>query len=363
MADDSTATVVDTLEANKNINEAEDKRQEEAAEEAAFRMGLPEVYLSSLLSAESGEEEDDNDEVRCFEAEQLSSFLETFEIEAKTDEIAELLQKHEVLQMMFEELVPVRVPYKSFWERYFFHCDPVRIQRAWEFQQELDNRFLETKMRGLREIVALPSRVVNEVLIQPVFFLTRRVVSSLSVVSAMTGLQTKSNLEQQQQHSSQKQIEELQMEINTSNERISSLRQNLGVARRELKLKEYASRSLAAELAAIKAALSEQGHKAETLVNEIREISIITADDTSNTATCTEMSGLEEEDTPPLLETSLASNCQSDETLRKSTEQVRSTIILEGVCTDDSEDSSSSSEDGRKHDEQYYTSDLVLLMM
>eukprot|EP00542_Grammatophora_oceanica_P009561 CAMPEP_0194033518 /NCGR_PEP_ID=MMETSP0009_2-20130614/6181_1 /TAXON_ID=210454 /ORGANISM="Grammatophora oceanica, Strain CCMP 410" /LENGTH=531 /DNA_ID=CAMNT_0038674227 /DNA_START=155 /DNA_END=1750 /DNA_ORIENTATION=+ len=67
----------------------------------------------------------------------VESFLKDFDLESKTDEIAQLLQDHpDTLHRYFEEFVPTQVSYKEFWTRYFYRCDAVRIEDEWERQQE-----------------------------------------------------------------------------------------------------------------------------------------------------------------------------------------------------------------------------------
>jgi hypothetical protein len=53
---------------------------------------------------------------------EVQTFLDQFDIETKTDEIAQLLQEKKDLQALFEELVPTEISYPLFWQRYFYRC-------------------------------------------------------------------------------------------------------------------------------------------------------------------------------------------------------------------------------------------------
>jgi len=72
--------------------------------------------------------------------EDVQAFLDTFQIDDKTQEIAELLKEHpETIQVHFESLVPTEISYALFWQRYFYRCgDDERIERQW--QEERDAR-------------------------------------------------------------------------------------------------------------------------------------------------------------------------------------------------------------------------------
>jgi DNA repair exonuclease SbcCD ATPase subunit len=64
-------------------------------------------------------------------------FLQNFDIESKTDDIASILDQHaDTVKEMFEVLVPVELTYEQFWQRYFFRCDERWIRRSWDAYDE-----------------------------------------------------------------------------------------------------------------------------------------------------------------------------------------------------------------------------------
>jgi len=120
-----------------------------ALDEAERRMCLMDTYTEDLLSVSftkkttsdsPGEEEyiqkiQENDETIAEDTE-AAKFLSSFDIESKTDEIAAILQSHAMVQQHFETLVPVVISYEQFWQRYFYRCDPERIQTQWDAEEE-----------------------------------------------------------------------------------------------------------------------------------------------------------------------------------------------------------------------------------
>lgn len=64
-------------------------------------------------------------------------FLQNFDIESKTDDIASILDQHaDTVKEIFEALVPVELTYEQFWQRYFFRCDERWIRRSWDAYDE-----------------------------------------------------------------------------------------------------------------------------------------------------------------------------------------------------------------------------------
>lgn len=77
----------------------------------------------------------------------VQEFLESFKIDDKTQEIAKLLEDYpDTVKVHFETLVPTEIPYDVFWQRYFYRCDPARIEQEWE-EQEGENR--QARMKAL----------------------------------------------------------------------------------------------------------------------------------------------------------------------------------------------------------------------
>jgi BSD domain len=58
------------------------------------------------------------------------AYLQSFDVIAKTDDIIQILQQEEDVRRQFEALVPLHVSYEQFWARFFFQCDPDRINSS-----------------------------------------------------------------------------------------------------------------------------------------------------------------------------------------------------------------------------------------
>jgi DNA repair exonuclease SbcCD ATPase subunit len=148
-----TSTVLSTLDNHfPDANEDQDQDQEDDvantadnddldtphAQEALRRMTLAETFTTPLEVGEN-ESDDDDDEEKAVEAEkkELAEYLESFSIDAKTEEISQLLSDHPgTLKVMFEDIVPATVSYEDFWRAYFYRCDADRIGRQWEEEDE-----------------------------------------------------------------------------------------------------------------------------------------------------------------------------------------------------------------------------------
>lgn len=95
-------------------------------------MNMKEVYTTPLLleNAVGEEEDEDKDEINTKEQE-VNRFLGSFDLLEKTEFIVELLKKHpDTLQAHFYELVPLLVSYADFWQRFFYRCDEMRIDKS-----------------------------------------------------------------------------------------------------------------------------------------------------------------------------------------------------------------------------------------
>lgn len=70
----------------------------------------------------------------------VQAFLDAFQIDEKTQDIAELLEENpDTIQSHFETLVPTEISYALFWQRYFYRCgDEERIE--WQWQEEREAR-------------------------------------------------------------------------------------------------------------------------------------------------------------------------------------------------------------------------------
>lgn len=89
--------------------------------------------------------------------ETVQAFLDSFKIDDRTQEIAKILEDHpETVKKHFEALVPTEISYELFWKRYFYRCDPDRIAKEWE-QEEEANRLSRAKALsgGLSSVTSL----------------------------------------------------------------------------------------------------------------------------------------------------------------------------------------------------------------
>ena len=65
------------------------------------------------------------------------AFLDSFTMESKSKEIGKILAKTpDSVGQHFDVLVPNAVTYEQFWQRYYFRCDPERIQRKWDEEEK-----------------------------------------------------------------------------------------------------------------------------------------------------------------------------------------------------------------------------------
>ena len=126
--------------------------------EAARRISLPETFTEPLVV---GVPDETSNEQQYMELNAINQFVGTFDIDEKTDEISRLLANDgdedlNPLQEQFRLLSPEHVSYKDFWTRYFFRCDPERIEREWQRHDEMEEnvRRLNNKKReeALKEV-------------------------------------------------------------------------------------------------------------------------------------------------------------------------------------------------------------------
>ena len=116
-----------------------------AAEERLRRMEMRETFDSQLIS-------DDDDELY---KKDVTEFLANFSVEARTEEIAKLLEDNpETLKLVFEALVPTKVTYEEFWQRYFYRCDEERINA--EIEEE-EKRMTASRAEAFKSISAVGS--------------------------------------------------------------------------------------------------------------------------------------------------------------------------------------------------------------
>ncbi|CAM9444203.1 unnamed protein product, partial [Sphacelaria rigidula] len=66
-----------------------------------------------------------SEEVTESEADGYATFMKTFDVGSKTDEISTLLKEDAVVAAIHTRLVPEHVSYDDFWSRYFFRTEMV----------------------------------------------------------------------------------------------------------------------------------------------------------------------------------------------------------------------------------------------
>lgn len=137
------------LEKIAEDNEA--KKASAAAKEAERRMSNEETFTIPLLkgtnvsslsgSVDSSFENDSADQNQSADSDaeisRVDAFLKSLNINDRTDEISNLLEKHpNTLRLHFGTLVPEVIHYEDFWERFFYRCDEKQIEREWEEEHE-----------------------------------------------------------------------------------------------------------------------------------------------------------------------------------------------------------------------------------
>mmetsp|Transcript_12157 Transcript_12157/g.18665 ORF Transcript_12157/g.18665 Transcript_12157/m.18665 type:complete len:526 (-) Transcript_12157:1270-2847(-) len=81
--------------------------------------------------------------------EAVQKFVDNFDIESKTDEIAKTLEENpETVKIHFEGLVPTQISYELFWQRFFYRCDADRIAKEWDKEAEAQRRTRAEAIKG-----------------------------------------------------------------------------------------------------------------------------------------------------------------------------------------------------------------------
>ena len=134
----------DTSEALNRMDENfPDSEVSPAEEERIRRMEMHETFDSPLIS------DDDPDLYK----KDVEAFLADFSIDAKTDEIAKELEENpDTLKLAFEALVPTKVKYDEFWQRYFYRCDIDRITQEIEEEEKADAQTREEAFKSLSSV-------------------------------------------------------------------------------------------------------------------------------------------------------------------------------------------------------------------
>lgn len=81
--------------------------------------------------------------------EAVQKFVDNFDIESKTDEIAKTLEENpDTVKIHFEALVPTQISYELFWQRFFYRCDADRIAKKWDKEAEAQRRTRAEAIKG-----------------------------------------------------------------------------------------------------------------------------------------------------------------------------------------------------------------------
>lgn len=108
------------------------------------------------IEAKAEDEDEDEEEIEMvqgydeIELEEIKLYLSSFEIESRTEDISHILERHESTKAFFENLVPTEVSYNQFWIRYFYRCDPVRIEEIWRAEEEEREKRRQARAEAIR---------------------------------------------------------------------------------------------------------------------------------------------------------------------------------------------------------------------
>jgi len=75
------------------------------------------------------------------ESSEVTSFLASFDVTTKTEEITTIISRHpNTVKRYFEQFVPTTISYELFWARYFYRCNEFRVEAQWTKQREETHR-------------------------------------------------------------------------------------------------------------------------------------------------------------------------------------------------------------------------------
>jgi BSD domain len=244
----------------------------EAEREAQFRTSVREVYSTALPSTLQQQQQqqqqqqpsaDDeaahnprtgiDEQVRAFEAHEITEFLNTFNIVDKTNEISRLLQRNEKLRMIFAELVPIEVVYEEFWRRHFYRCDASRIQRAWDAAVALGGGDGNALSRISGVIAAAPVRLLS---LQPL--LAPRKVIDTAPMPSLKPKEEETRSPEKLRQDAFRDIELMQSALSISNNRIAALRLSVDELQKDLRASSGTNAELTTELVLLQKQLQQK---------------------------------------------------------------------------------------------------------
>jgi len=122
------------VEAGTGVADSEKEKDENIGNETQpLTHPEKETEEDAKFSPVPDREEDEEPEE---DEEEIKQYLAEFDIQSKTEQISTLLSDYPHLADNFETLVPVVVTYEQFWQRYFYRCDPQRIIKEWQDEDE-----------------------------------------------------------------------------------------------------------------------------------------------------------------------------------------------------------------------------------
>uniref|UniRef100_A0A7S1YGZ1 BSD domain-containing protein n=1 Tax=Grammatophora oceanica TaxID=210454 RepID=A0A7S1YGZ1_9STRA len=119
-------------------------KKQAALAEAASRRGKKTTYTEPLLNKKKSYTVEDEADIKAY----ISDFYKT--IGERHQECTDLCLGHpKTVGYYYDALVPRKVSFEHFWQRFFYRCDPDRIMKEWERQglvkkQRRDQRLQET---------------------------------------------------------------------------------------------------------------------------------------------------------------------------------------------------------------------------
>lgn len=128
---------------NRDTGADADAQVEVKEETTQDEIAVEEETDDNDIHEENNDEDDDNSVANDYQVDvdqdeqDIKLFLETFDVQSKTEEIGKLLAEQPFLSQHFDNLVPISVSYEQFWQRYFYRCDPHRIVKEWQEEEEL----------------------------------------------------------------------------------------------------------------------------------------------------------------------------------------------------------------------------------
>jgi hypothetical protein len=217
--------------------------REDVMQEAQLRMDVRSVYTTPLLD-EDWNDSDEDDEKVTLEVQLVRDFFKTFNIVEKTGEISDLLETHPNLQVYFQELVPVEVSYEDFWARFFFRCDPDRIEKVWKAQDERVRLARSKRFTSIKSKLQKPITVM----VKPLKTVANPIKTVVTSVAGKMEFKSTKGPSTDSVAVSTKQIKLLNEALTVSNVRIHTLRDKLEETKQRLAQAERRVGNMKADL-------------------------------------------------------------------------------------------------------------------